>query len=179
MKAAPTGRLRVTDRHRPESCPENRSLRSRQPLPHSTHASSNTGDCCNGRMDFVHEEIDFFLNFLNFFIQLTNEPNGVLQFQRLGRHGRANGISGSITNPHGFLPSVAALGCFVQKICQACKMGGCNLFRSRKFAEKCVSRCHMKGWNQLFQFRKEDADKTGDRAFQLCPFLNLVKSVSC
>ena len=65
-------------------------------------------------MDFVHDGIDFFLNFINLRIQLPNESDGMLQFQGLGGHGGANGISGSISNLYGFLPTVTTLGGFVQ-----------------------------------------------------------------
>ena len=47
------------------------------------------------------------------------------------------------------------------------QMCACNLVCIRKFTEKCVNRCHMKGWNQLLQLRKQDCDHSGDGLFQL------------
>ncbi len=48
----------------------------------------------------------------------------------------------------------------------------------RKFAEKCIYRSYMKGRNEVFQFRKQNGDQSGDGLLELCPFLNFIKTVT-
>lgn len=75
---------------------------------HGSHAATHTRDCCNGRMKFIYNRLKLFFNFSYLGIQFSENSDGMLQFEGLGRHFRANGVSGFIPNRHG-IPFVAAI----------------------------------------------------------------------
>ena len=66
-------------------------------------------------MQFIHGGLDHGFNFFNFGIQFPNEAEGVLQFQRLGGHCRANEASGGIAGFHSHIPPIAASGGFSEQ----------------------------------------------------------------
>ena len=55
-------------------------------------------------------------------IAVKGAPLFMLQFQRFGRHDRANRSSGCLSNLDGFLFSVASFGRCCKKVCQLGKM---------------------------------------------------------
>jgi hypothetical protein len=58
-------------------------------------------------------------------------------------------------------------------------MRGSDLVGTGKLTKECVNGSHMERWNQFFEFRKEDADKSRNGSFQPGTLLNLVEPVSC
>lgn len=59
---------------------------------HGSHAEPQPRDSGNRRMKLIHNGLDLLFDFINFTIQFTDEPDGVLQFKGLGRHLRANRV---------------------------------------------------------------------------------------
>ncbi len=77
---------------------------------HGIHAAAIARNGGNGRMQFIHDGLDRGLNFFNFGIQLPNEPNGMLQFQGLGRYPEANGASGGTADIYSHIPPTVVSG---------------------------------------------------------------------
>ena len=75
---------------------------------HSGHTETQPRNSGNGRIKFFHQGLDLLLNFGNLSIQFTDETDGVLQFRGFGRHTRANGDSGGISDFKSHVSFVAA-----------------------------------------------------------------------
>ncbi len=54
-------------------------------------------------MQFIHDLLNRIFNFINLGGEFPNELNGVLQFQRFGRHNGTNGSFGCISNLDSFI----------------------------------------------------------------------------
>ena len=94
-------------------------------------------------MQFVHDSLYRGFNFFDFSIQLSNEADGVLQFQGLGRHPGANGASGGIPDLCSLIPPIAASGGIHQQGLQSGQVRGGNLFVSRELGQLRLNRRHM------------------------------------
>ena len=145
---------------------------------HGPHAVSNPRNSSNWRMQFLHDGLDCSLDFLNLGVQLSDKPNGVLQFQGLGGHPGANRASGSVPDIHCRIPSVAALGGIGQQGFQPGQVYVSDLLGPWELRQQRINRRHVKCRNQLFQFGEEDAHQPGNRLLQLGPFFYLVKTIS-
>ena len=143
----------------------------------SPHTIVDSGYRKNRRIHLVHDGLNLSLNFVNFAGEFLNEFEGMLQFQRLGGHGGADGTLRRIADFHSFVAVIAASGSVMQEIGQAGKMRSGNLSGPRKLAQKGGNGGDMQTGNQFFQFREQDVDQPGDGLLQFRPFLNLVKSV--
>ncbi len=77
---------------------------------HGSHAEPQPRDSGNRRMKLIHNGLDLLFDFINFTIQFTDEPDGVLQFKGLGRHLRANRVFGGISYFKSHIPFVVAIG---------------------------------------------------------------------
>lgn len=118
-------------------------------------------------------------NVRNLSIQLPDKTDGVPEFQRLGRHNRANGGSGGIPDGYRHISLVVSLGRSEQKRLQPGKVGLGDLLGSGKLLQESIDGVHVKGRNQFFQFGEQDTDQTGDRLLELGPLPDFIKSVSC
>ena len=67
-------------------------------------------DSGDRRMKLIHNGLDLLFDFINFTIQFTDEPDGVLQFKGLGRHLRANRVFGGISYFKSHIPFVVTIG---------------------------------------------------------------------
>ena len=67
-----------------------------------------------------HNGLDLLFDFINFTIQFTDEPDGVLQFKGLGRHLRANRVFGGISYFKSHIPFVVAIGGGFEQCFQPC-----------------------------------------------------------
>ena len=65
---------------------------------HSTHLDSNAGDRGNGRIQFIHDFLDFRFNVIDFPVQFSDQANCMPQLQTLGRYLGTNGGSGCISS---------------------------------------------------------------------------------
>ena len=57
---------------------------------HGSHSAADSRNRGDWRMKFIHNVLNSGFNIINLGVQFSNEPNGVLQFQRLGRHSGAD-----------------------------------------------------------------------------------------
>ena len=89
-------------------------------------------------MKLIHNGLDLLFDFLNFGIQFTDETNGVLEFKGLGRHPRANGVSGSVADSKRHLTLVAAFGGGLQKCFQPGQMSAGDLFGAWELFQQSV-----------------------------------------
>ena len=64
-----------------------------------------------------------------------------------------------------------------QKTGQVCEMAGSDLLCTWQFHQQRIDGSDMECRDELFQFREEDIDQTGNRCFQPGTILNLGKSV--
>ena len=131
-------------RRRQESCPANRNGISRRFQPGSSpHPNANARNGGNGRSDSFHHRLHGSFNVLNLGIQSPNQPNRVLQFERLGRHGRADRATCLI--PKGFSHSspIASFGSIAENRLQVRHVRSCYLPGAEKLTEKRVNRRHM------------------------------------
>ncbi len=70
-------------------------------------------------MKLIHNELNLFFDFINFAIQFTYEPDGMLQFKGLGRHLRANRVFGGISYFKSHIPFVTAFGSGLEQYFQS------------------------------------------------------------
>ena len=145
---------------------------------HGCHTEAQPWDSGNRRMKLIHNGLDLFFNFSNFMIQFADEPDGVLQFKRLGRHPGANRVSGGISDFKSHVPFVVAFRGSFEQCFQPRQMSCGNLFGTGEFLQQGVDRSNMQRRNELFQLWKQDADQSSDRTFQLGTLFHLVKTVS-
>ena len=95
---------------------------------HGSHAEPQPWDSGDRRMKLIHNGLDLLFDFINFTIQFTDEPDGVLQFKGLGRHLRANRVFGGISYFKSHIPFVVTIGGGFEQCFQPCQMGCSNLF---------------------------------------------------
>ena len=89
---------------------------------HSSGVYSHAGNRENWWIELIYDFLNRIFNFVDLGGKFLNEFNGMLQFQRFGRHDRANRSSGCLSNLDGFLFSVASFGRCCKKVCQLGKM---------------------------------------------------------
>ena len=89
---------------------------------HGGRMNAHSGNGKNRWIQFIHDFLNRNFDFINFGGEFPNEFNGMLQFQRFGRHDRTNRNSGSISNLDSFFFFVMPLGCCCKKVCQLGKM---------------------------------------------------------
>ena len=88
--------------------------------------------------DSIHNGLDLLFDFINFTIQFTDEPDGVLQFKGLGRHLRANRVFGGISYFKSHIPFVVTIGGGFEQCFQPCQMGCSNLFSAGELFQQSV-----------------------------------------
>ena len=145
---------------------------------HGGHAEPQPWDGGYRRMKFIHNGLNLLFNFSDFVVQFSDEPDGVLQFQGLGRQRGSNRVSGNLSDFKGHISFVAAFRGGFEQCFQPRQMGCGNLFSPRELFQQSVDRGNMQRRNEFFQFRKQNADQPCNRAFQFGAFLHLVKAVS-
>lgn len=69
-------------------------------------------------------------------------------------------------------------GSFGKQIGKSCEVCSCDSISTWKFREQSIYRCQVKRWNKFFQFRKQNAYKSGNRTFQLCSFFDFIKTIT-
>ena len=89
---------------------------------HSSGVYSHAGNRENWWIELIYDFLNRIFDFVDLGGKFLNEFNGMLQFQRFGRHDRANRSSGCLSNLDGFLFSVASFGRCCKKVCQLGKM---------------------------------------------------------
>ena len=77
---------------------------------HSSGVYSHAGNRENWWIELIYDFLNRIFDFVDLGGKFLNEFNGMLQFQRFGRHDRANRSSGCLSNLDGFLFSVASFG---------------------------------------------------------------------
>ncbi len=90
---------------------------------HGSHAEPQPWDGSDRRMKLIHNRLNLLLDFIDFTIQFTDEPDGVLQFKGLGRHLRANRVFGGISYFKSHIPFVVTIGGGFEQCFQPRQMG--------------------------------------------------------
>ena len=145
---------------------------------HSRHTEAHSGDGGNRRIEFIHNGMKLFFNFSDLGIQFADESNGVLQFKGFVWYPGANRVSGGISDLKSHVLFVAALRGGFEKCFQPRQMGSGYLFGAGKLLQQSINGSNIQRRNEFFDFWKQDAAQSGDRAFQLGALFYLVKTVS-
>ena len=77
---------------------------------HSSHAVTDTGDACNGRLALFHDRLDGSFNLVDLICHHLYQMGGVLQFHGFGRKDGADGASGSIPDCKRHIAFITAFG---------------------------------------------------------------------
>jgi hypothetical protein len=91
---------------------------------------------------------------------------------------RAYGTACSVADSFSDILAITTARGIIEKLFKMGHMTGCNLLSSRKLIQESVYRLHMKIRDELFQLREQDSNETGNRLFQLSPFMDLVETIS-
>ena len=107
-----------------------------------------------------------------------DEADSMLKFERFGGHGGANGAPGGIAKFNGFGTAIVASGSGGEEVGKVREMAGSDLLCAGEFGKQGIDRRYMERRDEVFQFREQDGDKSGNGLFQLSTLAGLVKSVS-
>lgn len=142
---------------------------------HIDYTSHQSRDGSNGRIEFIQNGFDLFLNLSSLGIQFMDKTDGMLQFKGLSRPPRADKLFSSISAIFRLYRPLEPVSRSVFSLLQ---MSIGNLLVALEFFQQGIDRNHMKCGNQLFPLRKQNEDPSGDKTFLFDILFHLVSGFS-